>query len=568
MVKFLSPFLTPAFAFEALIVLLVLLFIGKKYFAQLKVLKELGGQLERENEALKKAEEAIRVSRFEAQSPEGRVATLNNSLMAGTIIQKRVLLIEKNVSRLPETAVSRNVVQATEEARFWTGAFTFIGLCGTLLCLGAAVFYLMLIVGRSSSGANLSSGLKEVVSHMVAVFGGMGAAFLSTSGGVAATVILARKINEVEQNWENLRTRINEFSLLELEPLAESMRSNEKEINRLDAIVTRMDDIARGVATAFNATLAGISSLNASNVLLNDKMHEAAKTFGKATQTFATATNSLDGRLTALTESIERQGTAQIDWNQNTANVLTWLQESVKGALETFTHLDSLRADILQDMALVRAEMSDSLQGMQTLAQSVGGSSQQTLYQLRDQIDRGLLGIKDSIEEGTQSEEKLLKHFELILSQMGNYAAHVEDTLNKLPGALSSEPLFIVENDQSLVVSQLSEGLGHIKGELVGLRGDLGNSLGNALGSSITSAFKEAQKGTTSKVSEVGSKLDSLSGQLKTVSTSTQSLGNVQTTLSSLTSQMNTLDGQVKQINGAVNRLSRSFLMRIGGGGD
>lgn len=549
--------------FELCVVSLVLCYVAKNYFAQRNALNALEFILSTERKALKDANTALEAARRENQAPESRVATLKNALTIGTLVEKRALVIERNTRRLPDATLAHEVTHTFDEARFWTGAFTFIGLCGTLLCLGVAVFYLMLIVGRSNTSATVTSGLKDVVAHMVAVFGGMGAAFFSTAGGVLATLKLAGKMSSVEGDWEKLRADLDEFSLLELEPLASAMHEQDEDLSRLEKIVARMESVASFFVDGMEKTLTSVRQLDEANDSLRVKLQSAAQTLDGAAVGLSTAADGLGGNLTALAASITQQHDDQKAWQQSAGETLQWLHEAVGGARETFADLHNLQVELSRDNAQTRAEMRESLQGVQAFAQNIGQTSQQTFYQLSETIKAGLQSIKDSVQAGVDGEAELLKRFEAILTLMGDYASHVEDTLRSLPGAIGSEPIITMENHHAQALEQVSSHLGHVRGEIVGLRGDVRDNLGEGL----KEALRGSLAGTGQQLKEVSGKVDSLGAQVRGAS-NTDGLKNMQDNIAGLTAQVSAMGTQMQRIQSAVGRLDKSFVIRIGGKGE
>lgn len=559
--NWLSPFLTPAGFVELAIVIGVFGYLFQRFGTQNAQLKSLDEALQSERQSLQKAQAAIVESRAANENAPARVSRLNSVLVKDSLVWKRGQLTSRNRFRRPEATLPQHFYDVTEEARYWQGAFVFIGLAGTLVCLGLAVAYLTLLVGRNASETSITTGLKEVVAHMTAVFGGMGAAFLSTASGVGFTLTLAGKINVQERGWERLRDQVEEFSLLEIEPLAAQMLERTEELPRLEAAVARMESIANTFTAGLESTLAGLQAtgdgareLRQANEAIAQSLARGADTLDGATATFAGASGELSGGLEALHKAIHAHGATLGDatrqWNEAGQNSLELLRGAVERAAQTFLELNEMRREMLSEAAKTQGALLDSTRATLDLGREMKVANQSSLSTLREEIARGLLRVADSIDGGVHNEKLLLDQFGALLEGMGEYAMRVEETLLQLPASLGSEPLLLVEGAQEAALSRVGEGVGHVRGEISALRGELREAivreLPGALGQSLNG------------LSGVGKGVETLRGE---VQDSLAASRGVQDNLAGLSAQVNNLSAQVAQMRASTARLDRGIVI-------
>ncbi len=570
--NWLSPFLTPAGLVELAIVAGVFLYLFVRFQRQNAQLNALAEALSIERAALDGAAKLVEESRAAGDNAAALVDKLRSVLVTNTLVWKRARLTSRNRSRRPEATLPQIFYAVTEEARYWQGAFVFIGLAGTLVCLGQAVAQLAFLVGRNAAETSAATGLKEVVAHMTAVFGGMGAAFGSTAAGVGFTLVLAGKINAQERGWERLREEVEEFSLLEIEPLAAQMMERTEELPRLEAAVKRMEIIANGFTQGIGSALESLQSVGASAKELREANEAIAKSLAASADTldgaalgFAGASSQLAGGLSDLQSTIqthgETLGSATREWNSAGQESLGALREAVLGAGRTFVELGELRRELLAENAKTHGVMLESALSSQQLARDAQSSAlslgadmkaatQTALSTLREEIARGLLRVSDAIEGGVQSEKLLLDQFRAVLDGMGEYALRVEETILALPASLGNEPLLLIENGQGAGFKRVGDNVSEVRQELVGLRGELREAIVRELPQSLGQSL--------SGLNGVGAQVETLRDELRGAAQVSQ---NLQANVVSIAAQVHTLNVQVAQMRASTARLDKGLVI-------
>ena len=558
--NWLSPFLTPASFVELGIVAAVFCYLLARFLAQNKRLVTLNQLLLAESSALVAARDAIARARSAGEGAQARVGRLNAVLVKDTMVWKRAQLASRNRSRRPEAALPQQFTQITDEARYWQGAFVFIGLTGTLICLGMAVGYLTVLVGRNpaENSTSMAGGLKDVVSHITAVFGGMGAAFLSTASGVGFTLFLSGRISVAERAWEALREEVEEFSLLEIEPLSAQMLEKTEELPRLEAAVARMESVALGFNKGLEAALNGIQNsaqsvakLNVASETAAAKLEKSAVTIDDASGEFAGAAGALAGHLGSLQKTLgahgETLGGATRQWNEVGVSSLDLLRAATDRAAETFLQLGELRADITREMSATQALARQMHDSAISLGTTIERSNVSALARLQEEVGRGILGVSDAVERGVDSEAQLLTQFRAVLEGMGEYAMRVEETIAQLPASMGTEPLLLLNNAQDAGLSLVGDGIGQLRAEIVGLREAITRDLPGALGSANNGNFAGVNQNMATLRDEVRGGV--------------AASANLDNNVASLAAQVNNLNAQVTQLRATNVRLERGIVI-------
>ena len=558
--NWLSPFLTPASFVELGVVAAVFCYLLLRFWAQNKRLKELDLLLIAESTALVAARETIAQARAANEGAQARVDRLNPVLVKDTMVWKRAQLTSRNRSRRPEATLPQQFFQITEEARYWQGAFVFIGLTGTLICLGMAVAYLALLVGRNpaENSTSMAGGLKDVVSHITAVFGGMGAAFLSTASGVGFTLWLSGRISIAERAWEGLREEVEEFSLLEIEPLSAQMLEKTEELPRLEAAVARMETVALGFSKGLEAALVGLQTsaqsvekLHAASEGAATKLEKSAVTIDDASAEFAGAAGALAGNLDSLQKTLgthgETLGGATREWNKIGVTSMDLLRAATERAAETFMQLGELRADILREVSATQTLARQMHDSAFTLGTNIERSNISALSRLQEEVGRGIVGVADAVERGVDSEAQLLAQFRAVLEGMGEYAMRVEETIAQLPASMGTEPLLLLNNTQDAGLGRVGDGIGQLRAEIVGLREAITRELPVALGSA-----------TSQSLTPVKGDVAALRDEVRSGLSASKTLDN---NVANLSAQVNNLGAQVTQLRATNAKLERGIVI-------
>ena len=556
--NWLSPFLTPASLFELGIVAAVFCYLLARFRVQNRRLVTLDAALQTEQGALETARAAITAARAANENAQARVKRLNPVLVKDTMVWKRAQITSRNRSRQPEATLPQTYLEITDEARYWQGAFVFIGLTGTLICLGLAVGYLTVLVGRNpaENSTSMAGGLKDVVSHITAVFGGMGAAFLSTASGVDFTLFLAGRISVAERAWERLRDEVEEFSLLEIEPLSAQMLEKTEELPRLEAAVARMENVALGFNKGLDAALSGlqisaqnVEKLNAASANAAEKLEKSAVTIDDASAEFAGAAGALAGNLDGLQKTLnthgETLGGATREWNVIGVTSLDLLRAATERAAQTFLQLGELRADIVGEVSATQALARQMHDSAFTLGTNIERSNVSALARLQEEVGRGIVGVADAVERGVDSQAQLLAQFRAVLEGMGEYAMRVEETIAQLPASMGTEPLLLLNNAQDAGLSLVGEGIGQLRAEIIGLREAITRDLPVALG--------DANNG---KFAGVNQNMANLRDEVRGGVAAAASLDN---SVANLSAQVNNLNAQVTQLRATNARLERGI---------
>ncbi len=556
----LSPFLTPASLFELGIVAAVFLYLATRFYAQNRRLGVLSQSLLSEQIALQSAQQMIAEARAAGENAQARVNRLNPVLVKDSMVWKRAQLTSRNRSRRPEAALPQQFYDITEEARYWQGAFVFIGLTGTLICLGLAVGYLTILVGRNpaENSTSMAGGLKDVVSHITAVFGGMGAAFLSTASGVGFTLWLSGRISIAERGWERLRDEVEEFSLLEIEPMAAQMLEKTEELPRLEAAVARMEGIANSFNAGLKETLVGLQAseksaghLRAASDIAAEKLEKSATLMDDASEEFAGAAGALSGGLDSLQKTLgahgETLGGATRDWNKIGVTSMDLLRDATERAAQTFLDLGELRADITKETGATQALARSMHDSALTMGNDLRNANLSALSRLGEEVGVGILGVGQAIERGVASEEKLLEQFRAVLEGMGEYAMRVEETIAQLPASMGAEPLFLLENNQDAGLARVGEGIGQLRAEIIGLREAITRELPGAIGQSMGGGLAGVNQ-------NVATLRDEVRGGLSSSRKLDESVAN-------LSAQVNNLNAQVTQLRATNARMERGIVI-------
>ena len=558
--NWLSPFLTPASFVELGIVAAVFCYLLVRFLAQNKRLKALDQLLIAESAALVAARETIAQARAANEGAQARVDRLNPVLVKETMVWKRAQITSRNRSRRLEATLPQQFFQITEEARYWQGAFVFIGLTGTLICLGLAVAYLALLVGRNpaENSTSMAGGLKDVVSHITAVFGGMGAAFLSTASGVGFTLWLSGRISIAERAWEGLREEVEEFSLLEIEPLSAQMLEKTEELPRLEAAVARMETVALGFSKGLEAALVGLQTsaqsvekLNAASEGAASKLEKSAITIDDASAEFAGAAGALAGNLDSLQKTLGTHGEtlsgATREWNKIGVTSMDLLRAATERAAETFMQLGELRADILREVSATQTLARQMHDSAFTLGTNIERSNISALSRLQEEVGRGIVGVADAVERGVDSEAQLLAQFRAVLEGMGEYAMRVEETIAQLPASMGTEPLLLLNNTQDAGLGRVGDGIGQLRAEIAGLREAITRELPAALGSATSHSLTPVK-------GDVAALRDEVRGGLSASKTLDNNVAN-------LSAQVNNLGAQVTQLRATNAKLERGIVI-------
>lgn len=545
---------------ELVVVLGVLAYLVGRFAEQKRALTALTAHLETERAALEAARVLMQQARDEKKPPRDAVALLANQLDKDSAVWKRWRMLVQHQARHPEAAalgsrgftaaeISR-LQAATDDARFWSGAFVFIGLIGTLLCLGVAVFYLMLIVGRSGSSEGMTASLKDVSAHMTSTFLSMGLAFVNTGAGAGLTVWLSGCINRYEKQAENFRLDLEEFSLLDLEPLAAKIIDKDEDSVYLEEVVGHMEKVAASFLKTLEAAQGSTKMMGEAAALGASKLETASATFLTAADSLQGETGGWSQKVGRLAEVVERQETAQNAFIANSQAALQWLEAAVKSAHEMFAKLDGLREDVQKNSAATHALQREALERLETQNRDNAERGQSVFYDLKKEIIAGLQSIDAGIARGVESEEQIVKDLRTTIKTLADYTAHVENTLRQMPAALGSEPIIAFESEHAATMSQLSQSLAAIGGELSGLRGDVSTHWGAA----------------SADLKSVGAKVNSLQGGLQNLNGHSGALQTMQNDVSGLRAEVTALGSQVARMQSVVGRMEHSIVIPIGRG--
>jgi len=572
---------SPTFVIEILIVFLVVRRISSSYKASHAALELTRVQLVQERSVLKNATDALAAAHLSNAAPDERARMLRDALWSGSWLQKRALLVESNRDFSLDSGLPRVAARALEQARYSTGSFTFIGLIGTLACLGISVFYLMVIVGRSgsggASGAALSEGLRAVVGDMSRVFGGMFLAFASTAVGIRYTLKLAHQSSEIESDWDELRADLDDFTLAEIEPIAPALRRarfaadpNQLDLAPVEILVRRMESVAQEFSASLAQSAGALSNIQSATGSLRPAMEGAASMLAASAKEFGAAVAPMHSDLAKLRTAINAQNEGQKSWHASTSETLTWLRDVVSQAQNVFGPLAALHTAMSRDSEATRQEVASAVEKMVSLSSSVAEAAQGTpraVTRTSEEIQKGLLEIKGSIDDGVRQERAMIEDLRSIIEVMSQYTAHIEDWLRQMPAALAGEPILAHEsNAQALiqaVARDLGQGMSGVRQEVSGLRGDVRQSMGDGLGTLLA----ESQRATLGQVSAVASKVDALDTRVRTSldgAGGASGIQGVQAQVQSLSSQVEGLSSQLRLLDSKMQRVDSSWLLRLG----
>lgn len=533
---------------EYSVILAVLGLLGWLYFRSRGLLAAQRTLLDEEESALEKATQVLSFNRLR-ESGVGEVeGALERGGSDGSAVALRVRALSRGAVGFGEGGLVN-----VEEARFWTGAFVFIGLIGTLVCLTIAVLNLIALVrgAGATGGAGTVSSFQGVVQSMTNVFSGMGVAFASTALGTSFTLLLGRQVNAVENSADGLETRIERFLALEVGPLVSLAREKRRasaqneevrhETARLESAAKLLESAATGLAQAIGAAKNSIQNLGDSSTQAGGKMERAADLIGSSAARFADGadaltgmTGELDKRLERLGALIEEHNGEQNKWRDGTDGVLRAIGDTVGFVEGAFLRFDTARAAL----EAMNQNTDRMLEKTHQLADSIDANSRSAAARLGEESQSSLGEIRRAIETGNEQERQLFEGLRALCAVLGDYAQHVEDEIRRLPLVVGSEPLFAFEQRES-------DGWKVLGSELTLLRGEfarVGERMEGATNGGVTGAEFYAGLGG------VESRLD---GIQKAIPGGTPQLGEMK-------SQIGALQESVGAVNSDVRRLSLS----------
>lgn len=597
---------------EIALVACILIYLCLRFWEQKKNIDALSPKLWTEISALNSAREIVENGRAQKNPSHEIITALYQTVSHDSAVWKRLevlrqhrqntlgsLTTRQGLSAMLSSSGASRSGAATEDARFWAGAFVFIGLIGTLTCLGFAVFSLLTVIHRPEAGvsSSVAAGVRDVIGQMRSTFSSMGLAFLNTAAGVGLTVYLSGRINAYEMAAEAFRLDLEEFSLVELEPLfaieteavALSPATPLDEI-KLESFIQRLESVSIGFSAGLQSALSTLELLQRGAQQTAAGLEAAAATFSGAADHLYMNTGTLNERLTVLSGTIERQEKSQQAWGQQTGATLTWLQEAVRDANGAFQQLDVLREALHEETAahnmaiketvqgvtgafqkldgvrealqkestMHNAALQDAVRGLQEHGQRTADTSLRTFYELKTEMASGLARIEDAIRGGEIRQEQIVGELRQVLKTLGSYAEHVEDMLRSLPAAIGTEPILAYEDKSGPALGRMSQTLDGINSEVTNLHGDLSTHLTGA--GAILQALSTKLENTEKGLAALHNGVAAANGR----DGSRAAIEGIKADVSALAGQISTVDETLQGMAGAVSKLDRSVIFTWG----
>lgn len=479
-----------------IIVLCVLITVARYYLRSRKLLRELVERIAAEDEALNKTRDrlnTVKVAGLEPDTARQVAAALVGEIPADCAVKRRLNLLmsaEKRRRIAPLDRPSMTMEEAarwqgaTEEPRFWAGAFVFMGLLGTLAGLAVSVIHLMSIVSNTASSEGFEAKMESMLPTMRDTFASMGGAFASTAIGVLATLVLSHQIHLRERQTDEFLQRLERLSFDHLEMLASRLLNDLSDRQSAQSVAATAQMLAKveQIVQAFTETLKGavnvLTRISDNTASTSARWDVAASTFDAATQHLESGASRLGERIESLDAVLMHGQKSQQDTQAALLVALNYIettlslvQTTVNDAQDVFSRLDGYHESLqsehktLLDAIDVRLaqgtrNMGEAAHALQSdvarLAQIHGEQMRDSqklwrdaYFALQQEWPKAVARMNDVLQENVAEERRIADSLEGTLSHLRNYAEHVENVIHDLPAALQAGPLIAYDKQQN-----------------------------------------------------------------------------------------------------------------------
>lgn len=499
------------------VALIVFLFVASIYlWCEFKLLRDARLKLQTDKAALLSAKVMLQkmATKFKAGvAPEEVFADLSH-LAENSAIYKRVQTLATHRAKNAISPVDRVALIETESARqqagtnwprFWAGAFTFVGLLGTLLGLSIAVFHLIAVVGSAASNSADASGLSKITEGMTATFAGMGGAFLSTALGVFFSVLLSTTISRHEYAVEAFRLDFEEFSHLQLEPFVsraqialsegenglvvggvweeiDEMAPLKALVSRIERASSTFDAIAHSFADSMTKAASGFQVLHGAADATAAGLHNANTVFLGSVRGLDASVQPIARHIGDLQGVLEAQKAAQDGFLSHASQSVARLESSTQAATAAFEKLAQLDTQWQARLDAQSQVLAGGLEGLRATLRGEIKMLSDTLNIKQSELSQKLESLPESVRAATQmvgesqsAQNKMLAQLESLVARLSDYTSQVDETVARHAAAAYAKPLaefdaksFEVTRQLSASVSSLQQEIGALKIAIAG----------------------------------------------------------------------------------------------------